>query len=336
MALASSRLNNTFWCIGLVSCLLVYLTKAQEFRQQELLYGQLRDGEVEYFFFPRGSVPIMDPFTWSMAGLTTTFESFPDKVTSRSGEPGWTGLHTCDLATHNARFEDDEPVNQTRILRVEGGMTLEYTANVVRDGKCFDRIHRLKSLPGGGTEYVDASGEIRGELNELCNRGFVALKPSPDVSVLDGPYSGDGPFKSLYLNFNNGSLRDADLSVWQISKENRMAMYYPLCDGVLSLITAVPKLPFEKVATYIILKKLRDGRKQKQRTLVSREKGRGSIAHPRPLTGVSNQLCGPQHVWRRLGRSDLDKWDRGLPQTFVLKRSLAFRRTFAGVSESEV
>ncbi|KAF4660310.1 hypothetical protein FOZ61_004095 [Perkinsus olseni] len=336
MVRTSSLLNNTFWCIGLVSCLLVYLTKAQEFRQQEMLYGQLRDGEVEYLFFPRASVPIMDPFTWSMAGLTTRFDSFHDKVTSRSGEPGWTGLHTCDLATHNARFDDDEPVNQTRILRVEGGMTLEYIADVVRDGNCFDRIRRLKSLSGGDTEYVDASGEIRGELTELCNRGLVALKPSPNVSVLDGPYSGDGPFKSVYLNFNNGSLKDADLSVWQISKENRIAMYYPLCDGVLSLITAVPKLPFEKVATYIIMKRLRDGRKQKQQTLVSREKRRRSVAHPRPLTGVSNQLCGPQHVRRRLSRSDLDKWDRGLPQTFVLKRRSAFRQAFTGVSESEV
>ncbi|KAF4692011.1 hypothetical protein FOZ60_014336 [Perkinsus olseni] len=219
MALSSSLLNNTFWCIGLVSCLLVYLTKAQEFRQQELLYGQLRDGEVEYIVLPRPRTPINSPKTSNEAGISTTFQLFPHKVSSRTGTPGTTHLETCDYVTHNALFDDNTPVKMPRILRVEGGITVEYLASVAGDGNCFDRIWKWKSSEDGG-EYVDASGQIDNELAELCHTGFVALEPSPDVSTLDGIYTGDGPGKGLYFDFNNGTLKDAYLSVRRDQREN--------------------------------------------------------------------------------------------------------------------
>ncbi|KAF4747130.1 hypothetical protein FOZ63_009449, partial [Perkinsus olseni] len=134
------------------ACLLVYLTKAQEFRQQELLYGQLGDGEVEYIVLPRPRTPINSPKASSEAGISTTFQLFPHKVSSRAGTSRTTHLETCDYVTHNALFDDNTPVEMPRILRVESGITVEYLASVAAVGNCFDRIWKWKSSEDGG-EY---------------------------------------------------------------------------------------------------------------------------------------------------------------------------------------
>ncbi|KAF4685722.1 hypothetical protein FOZ62_001217, partial [Perkinsus olseni] len=220
-------------------CLLVYLTKAQEFRQQELLYGQLRSGK--------------------------------------------------------------------------DGVTAEYFADVVHDGKCFANIWERDQTG----EYVDAPEGIRQELTTLCNRGFVALQSSSNLSQLGGTYRGSGLGKSLSLVFEGGTLEDADLRVRAVDVKSRMAMYYPLCDGMISLITPVAELPSEKVATYLLLKRL-GGRRQQSLGSTSSRRRRGEDVPVRPQIGHSNDLCGPQHVRRKLERDELNKWDRDLPEKFVL------------------
>ncbi|KAF4705971.1 hypothetical protein FOZ62_028489 [Perkinsus olseni] len=207
-----------------------------------------------------------------------------------------------------------------RILRVEGGITVEYLANVAKDGNCFDRIWEWKSSEDGG-EYVDASGQIDNELAELCHTGFVALEPSPDVSTLDGIYTGDGPGKNLYFDFNNGTLKDAYLSVREISEKTRMAMYYPVCDGILSLVSPEPGLKSEETPAYLILKRSRE-RARQRKNLISLRKRRGEEDEAQPLVGDegSNYLCKPEHVRRKLRRSQMAQWDRNLPEKFILKR----------------
>ncbi|KAF4692010.1 hypothetical protein FOZ60_014335 [Perkinsus olseni] len=182
MARSSSPLNNTFWCIGLVSCLLVYLAKAQEFRQQELLYGQLRDGEVEYIFFPSVLMPIRTLTDSMEHGLTTRIQLFFNHTRGRNHSE--TDLHVCEYVLHNARCDDDDGlVNEARILRIEGGVTQEYLAGVNRSEKCFDDVRLWKpyNVIEGEGAYVEAPEDIRKEASLFVH------KRSASTQTLPGP-----------------------------------------------------------------------------------------------------------------------------------------------------
>ncbi|KAF4660309.1 hypothetical protein FOZ61_004094 [Perkinsus olseni] len=77
------------------------------------------------------------------------------------------------------------------------------------------------------------------------------------------------------------------------------------------------ELPSEKAATYLLLKRL-GGRRQQSLGSTSLRRRRGEDIQVRPQIGHSNDLCGPQHVRRKLERDELNKWDRDLPGKFVL------------------
>ncbi|KAF4752985.1 hypothetical protein FOZ63_007560, partial [Perkinsus olseni] len=181
------------------------------------------------------------------------------------------------------------------------GVTGEYFADVVNNGKCFANIWERDQTG----EYMDAP------------EGIVALQPSSNLSELDGTYSGNGLGKSLSLDFGGSTVGDAILRVRLVDEHSRMAMYYPLCDGMISLITPVADLPSEKVATYLLLKRS-GGRRQQSLGSTSLRRRRGEDVPVRPQIGHSNDLCGPQHVRRKLERDELNKWDRDLPEKFVL------------------
>ncbi|KAF4692009.1 hypothetical protein FOZ60_014334 [Perkinsus olseni] len=267
MLLSSPLLNNTFWRIGLVSCLLVYLTKAQEFRQQELLHGQLRDGKVEYILLPRCTVPIKSIKASMDLGLTETVKVFPDSVKSLDRKcKKKADLHAGIYALHNARADNNESVGMTRIFRLEKGETSEYLADINGRGQCFGTIWKwvsANSIGSGG--YMEAPENIREELEELCNDGFLALEPSPDLAGLDGTYVGNGLRKSLALEFDQGTLMKANLRVSEVNDDFRMAMFYPLCDGIISVIPQIG-LPTENQPTYLILEKVRR-RKERARQI---------------------------------------------------------------------
>ncbi|KAF4739756.1 hypothetical protein FOZ63_003610, partial [Perkinsus olseni] len=146
MARSSSLPNNTFWRIGLVSCSLVYLTKAQEFRQQELLYGKLFNKKVEFIFLPRDTVAVSELNTSLEIGMSSfeRYKGFGDKTKSRKSNKK-ADLYTMDMIPHNTWWATDDPVSKCRILRVgEDGETSEYIADVVGDGNCFDNVRFVR------------------------------------------------------------------------------------------------------------------------------------------------------------------------------------------------
>ncbi|KAF4701903.1 hypothetical protein FOZ63_001067 [Perkinsus olseni] len=324
MALLSSLPNNTFWCIGLVSCLLVCLTKGQEFRQQELLYGQLRDCEVEYILFPSVLMPIRTLADSMEHGLTTRIQLFFNHTRSQSRNHRETGLHVCEYVLHNARCGNDRLVSEARILRIEAGVTEEYLAWVDGSQKGFDdvRVWKPYNVIEGEGDYVEAPEDIGIELNRLYRDGLQALKPSPDPSILNGNYTGSGAGRHLSLEFDRGLLRNAYLTVGEVDKERRVATYYPLCDGIISVIPET-NLPSESAASYLILKKYGRESPQQRRSFLSWIRGRRTAATSEVLPLASDDhgspLCHAGHFNRKLQRDDLYKWDRHLSNKFILK-----------------
>ncbi|KAF4708441.1 hypothetical protein FOZ62_021685, partial [Perkinsus olseni] len=164
-------------------------------------------------------------------------------------------LHAGIYALHNARADTNESVGMTRIFRQENGETFEYLADISGHGQCFGTIWKwisANTIDNGG--YMEAPEDIRAELEGLCNDGFLALEPSPDLTGLDGTYAGNGLRKSLSLEFDHGTLMKADLRVLEVNDDFRMVLFYPLCDGIISIIPQIG-LPTENQPTYLILKK---------------------------------------------------------------------------------
>ncbi|KAF4737845.1 hypothetical protein FOZ63_022899, partial [Perkinsus olseni] len=116
-------------------------------------------------------------------------------------------------------------VSEARILRIEAGVTQEYLAGVNRSQKCFDDVRMWKpyNVIEGKGAYVEAPKDIRKELACLGTKGLQALKPSLDLWILNGNYTGSGAGRHLSLVFDGGFVRDAYLTVGEVDKERRTA-----------------------------------------------------------------------------------------------------------------
>ncbi|KAF4684328.1 hypothetical protein FOZ60_007989 [Perkinsus olseni] len=320
-------INIRFWCIALIGSLLVYLTGAEPYRQQEVLYGRVRGDEgAEFFLLPRVKAAIGSLSTAQNSGLSKHSHYFPDKTKGPGPKPQRTGLHTYDFLPHNTLKDNNNVVNQTRILRVEEGETKEYAADVVEGDKCFDNIRELEDSQGRVSKV--APENIQEELAELCQSGFSALQPSPDSPLVDGFYTGTRMERNVSLEVHDGKMMGAGLTVKRVGEDCRSITYYPVCDGMLAIIVPADKLPTEDKAYYVMLKKS-EKPKKRSKSFLSRlrrkrsDEGNSDDVELQSLHAGnqgSHPLCNAAHERRKLNRDELlEKWDRNMPEDFVLK-----------------
>ncbi|KAF4741621.1 hypothetical protein FOZ63_026338, partial [Perkinsus olseni] len=285
--------------------LLVYLTGAEPYRQQEVLYGRVRGDEgAEFFLLPRVKAAIGSLSTAQNSGLSKYSHYFPDKTKGPGPKPQKTGLHTYDFLPHNTFKDNNDVVNQTRILRVEEGETKEYAADVVEGDKCFDNIRELE----------DSQGRVS--------------KPSPDSPLVDGFYTGTRMERNVSLEVHDGRMMGAGLTVKRVGEDCRSITYYPVCDGMLAIIVPADKLPTEDKAYYVMLKKSEKPKKRSKSFLsrLRRKRSDEGNSDDVELQGLqagnqgSHPLCNAAHERRKLYRDELfEKWDRNMPEDFVLK-----------------
>ncbi|KAF4688697.1 hypothetical protein FOZ60_002503 [Perkinsus olseni] len=190
------------------------------------------------------------------------------------------------------------------------GETKEYKANV-GNGKCFENVMSCEST--FGCDKSDASKEasksVKEELTEVCEQGLMALKPSPSLSKLNGTYTGRRMGRKLELQFSGGVIEDVDLVVKYDLGKARIVTYYPVCNGVMSLVNG-GDAETEGLVTLMILKKSTGEKKSGFGAWLSAWSGKED---EEPLCNVE------EHGRRNITRSTLFTWDHILPLDFNLK-----------------
>ncbi|KAF4753324.1 hypothetical protein FOZ62_016746, partial [Perkinsus olseni] len=220
MVSSNPLINNTLWYLALAGNLLVYLIDAEGYRQKEVLYGRVHGDGTEFFFIPGVKVAISDLSTAHRLGLTQHYNLFPERAISQGRSQAKADLRTSDFLPHNTKRYDLDVVSKTRIFRVKDGETSEYVADVtdsIEGGKCFDNIRQREYA--NGQVYEDPPGKVVWELQQICSGGFSALRPSTNMSVLDGVYLGSRVNRNVFFRFRNGEVKEAELTLKEINEE---------------------------------------------------------------------------------------------------------------------
>ncbi|KAF4684327.1 hypothetical protein FOZ60_007988 [Perkinsus olseni] len=89
--------NNTVCCLALAGSLLVYLTDAQGYRQQEVLYGRVHGVGTEFFFIPGDEAAIGDLDTAYVLGISGGYDEFRGQTSSQRDGTKTTSLWTSHL-----------------------------------------------------------------------------------------------------------------------------------------------------------------------------------------------------------------------------------------------
>ncbi|KAF4661386.1 hypothetical protein FOZ61_003334 [Perkinsus olseni] len=306
MVLSKSFVAKTFRCLGL-SCLLANPTWAQVVREKELLYGRVRSG-TEFFFIPHEGTAVVTVADSRHRGLTKHKKVFREKA--RSPRKTKADIKTFDFIPFNSLNDEHEKVTHARILRLKDGETKEYKANVGK-GKCFENVMSCESTFGcdKGDASKEASKSVKEELTEVCEQGLTALKPSPSLSKLNGTYTGRRMGRKLELQFSGGVIEDVDLVVKHDFGKARIVTYYPVCNGVMSLVNG-GDAETEDLVTLMILKKSTGEEKSGFGAWLSAWSGKED---EEPLCNVE------EHGRRNITRSTLFTWDHILPLNFNLK-----------------
>ncbi|KAF4648454.1 hypothetical protein FOZ61_002681, partial [Perkinsus olseni] len=191
-----------------------------------------------------------------------------------------------------------------------------------------------------------APENIQEELAELCQSGFSALQPSPDSPLVDGFYTGTRMERNVSLEVHDGKIMGAGLTVKRVGEDCRSITYYPVCDGMLAIIVPAEKLPTEDKAYYVMLKKSEKPKKRSESFLSRLRRKRSDEGNSDDVELQSLQagnqgshpLCNAAHERRKLNRDELlEKWDRNMPEDFVLKLVLLVHLTDAqGYRQQEV
>ncbi|KAF4730550.1 hypothetical protein FOZ63_028434 [Perkinsus olseni] len=289
------------------------------YRETEVLYAKVAgevDGDAEYFFLPHGSAAIITTYDYMCRGLSEEGVELHRKAMSRDPKPKKRNICAYEYAPHNSLKGYNKTVTKTRIIRVQNGETSEYFADVVSDGRCFDRV-KLQTTTfhtRGEIEAEELALPVKQELEQICAEGFTALKPSPSLSSLNGVYIGERKQTRLEMKFRRGTVKDADLLAEKLGEADAEVMYYPLCGGVITIVNAAPD--DQQSTSIVILEKSEVAKTQSLRKrLFSRRK---SPKHA--FDDYSRALCNvEEHGRRSINRTTLGLWDRGLPDEFVLK-----------------
>ncbi|KAF4741620.1 hypothetical protein FOZ63_026337 [Perkinsus olseni] len=321
--------NNTVCCLALAGSLLVYLTDAQGYRQQEVLYGRVHGVGTEFFFIPGDEAAIGDLDTAYVLGISGGYDEFRGQTSSQRDGTKTTSLWTSHLVPYNTFINDNDEVNTTRILRFKDGHTSEYVADVLGGDTCFGNIRQRKDSTSENFEAPPPY--VAMELQQICQNGFSALSPARDLSVLDGSYTGSRLDRTVSFTFQKGEVMNAGLVVGEVNQELRIVLYYPLCDGVIAAVLPAASLESENISTFVVLRKSVEpaSKKSEKRGLFSffgrRSRKKASTGEDE-LDGLladddeSNVICKAEHVMERIARYELlDKWDRYLSDDFVLE-----------------
>ncbi|KAF4695932.1 hypothetical protein FOZ60_003096 [Perkinsus olseni] len=231
-------------------------------REQEVLYAQLPETGVEYFFIPRNKLAVTSLGESRRLGLTEHGRGFVGKARSLEDIVNETIVmaygyvpYTCWNTTDSGRHGQGSSVLKAQIFRVAEGKTSEYIADVVYSGGCFERIEAMPfSFRRNEIASREAPQNVKDELRQICDTGFAALKPSSRLPKLDGVYIGSRDGRSLKLSFYHGAIIGADLVIETFAKIYPFVTYHPLCDGIISLITRGRD---REDLTLVILKKAR-------------------------------------------------------------------------------
>ncbi|KAF4717333.1 hypothetical protein FOZ62_004901, partial [Perkinsus olseni] len=283
-------------------------------REQEVLYAQLPRTGVEYFLIPRNKLAVTSLGESRRLGLTEHRRGFVGKARSLEDIVNETIVMAYDYVpyTHWNTTDSRRPglgssVLKAQIFRVTEGKTSEYIADVVYSGGCFERIEAMAFSYSRqeGAAVEEAPGYVKDELRQICDKGFLALKPSTSLPKLDGVYVGSRDERSLKLSFYHGAIHGADLVIETFANIYPFVTYHPLCDGIISLITR--------------------GRRREGLTLVILKKAKGYKGvfweHRQEETVLIKgyPLCEVEvHGRRTITRYELHKWDQNLPDDFVL------------------
>ncbi|KAF4713823.1 hypothetical protein FOZ63_000228 [Perkinsus olseni] len=314
MAVSKSSITNVLWYVGL-SCLLVDPSRAQMCREDELLYARVHPG-VEYFFVPRLKFGVSCIEKSKSLGFTQDIRFHQGRSRSRDPRAERGNVGVADFMPFNSLIETTTRATETRILRVEYGETSEYVADV-RGERCFTRIGMVSCSSRLGREgrFEEASARVKEELQEICKKGFTALKPSPSLSTLNGVYTGSRMERSLEFEFGDGGVfKKVKLNVEEAVGQGRFVTYYPLCDGLISIVYGGQD-DSESAITLMILKKSRTDRKQ---SFIRRRLSRKS-RRQRSDDGFHAMCNVEEHGRRNITRFTIDQWDRGLPDDYVFK-----------------
>ncbi|KAF4708583.1 hypothetical protein FOZ63_030241, partial [Perkinsus olseni] len=108
-----------------------------------------------------------------------------------------------------------------------------YHADVVPDGRCSDKVKLQETTfhTGGEIEMEELGLPVKQELEQMCAKGFTALKPSPSLSTLNGIYIGERKQTRLKMKFRRGTVEDAGLLAEKLGEAAAVAVYHPLCGG---------------------------------------------------------------------------------------------------------
>ncbi|KAF4750275.1 hypothetical protein FOZ62_015699 [Perkinsus olseni] len=327
MALWNPSMWFEFWCVG--SCSLLVQASIHEdwvpddevsyaVREQEVLYAQVEsdvERDVEYFFIPWNNVAANSLEESKRLGLTRHNQILQGKAMTRDRKPKTSALVVYDYVPHNYwkviypwRRDLVNGVSTAQILRVADGQTLEYAADVQKFGGCFKRIREKEYSHDKDESIGDAPPHVKKELDQICKKGFAALKPSSSLPNLNGTYVGSRDERRAELIFRDGVLKDGNL-VTENFTENvwPFVTHHPLCDGILSEVS-----PGDHRNKFIILKKSSGEREMLWERGTNVETA-ATRSHSRPLCDME------RHRRRTITQFALDAWDRDLPDDFILE-----------------
>ncbi|KAF4739367.1 hypothetical protein FOZ62_028738 [Perkinsus olseni] len=282
-------------------CLLVYSTKGEVYRENELLYARVASG-AEFVFIPHQRIEVATIAASRRLALTKHKKVFRQKARSRGHDGERADVEAYDFVPYNWLGSGNQRVTRARILRLKEGRTTGYLARV-GGGRCFYDI-KLSEPTFSGRRVTQ---DVMDELTEACIQGFTALKPSPGLSKLNGTYTGSRLDRSLEVRFSGGVVEDVDLLTEKPVREARLVTYHPLCNGMISLVGGGTGEP-EGTVALMILKKSRG---EEETTL-----GRWLLSW---VIHDEEPLCNAEkHGRRNITRSTLFKWDHILPLDYNL------------------
>ncbi|KAF4716921.1 hypothetical protein FOZ62_026282 [Perkinsus olseni] len=256
MALWKTSVWFTFWCV--CSCSLLIRASIYEdwvpddevsyaVREQEVLYAQVEsdvERDVEYFFIPWNNVAVNSREESERLGLTRHIHILWGKARTRDRKPKKTALVVYDYVPHNYwkviypwRRGLGSAVSTAQIIRLADGKTSEYTAGVAYLGGCFERIREKEYSYDRDESIGDAPPHVKKELDQICKKGFAALKPSSSLPNLNGTYVGSRDERRAELRFRDGVVKDGNLVVENFTEVWPFVTHHPLCDGILSEIS---------------------------------------------------------------------------------------------------